>query len=318
MDLNLQELCERVEDCYPRSRAGDEVFSRWAQQAWSEGDYACPGFAFRYTANKFVARAEATHELLTAASRQCEIDLADAEIFDVSAGPGCAAAGAAKFLLQSGVEEPRVSFFDPVLEWEPATRAFQSMGIEAEFELCPSLEQMVESFEERVRRSSGPLVVCISHVLQDFGGGGQELADWWKALQQASRGRRLIVLVLERSFCQPFLPERLPGGFHRFAPEEKLPSGTDNSSFCAALFLPLGSVQVRRQRAETSGASRPTMSGVMVRQAALQPAMAPQSVPSCPECHGLMVKRTNRRGYNPGSQFWGCSRYPDCEGKRRA
>lgn len=319
MDLDLQKLCEEVEDCYPRDKAGEEVFSSWAEQRWSERDYACPGFAFKYTSNKFVARAEATHELLEVASRKYAFDLTNAEIFDFGAGPGCAAAGAAKFLLQKGIE-PQVTFFEPLQEWEPATAAFLRMGITAEFDMCPSLQQMVVSLKHRLLRSSGPFVVCISHVLQDFGGSKQELADWWIGLQQASSGRRFIVLILERSKCEPFLPERLPGGGLLFAPGEKLPSGTDNNSFCAAVFLPMASVQELRPG---SSAQRPEcqIEGNAARRPAMLPA-APTATPqfrspSCPECHSPMVKRTNRNGYNPGSQFWGCTQWPACKGKRR-
>jgi len=32
----------------------------------------------------------------------------------------------------------------------------------------------------------------------------------------------------------------------------------------------------------------------------------------CPKCGAELVLRTARRGANPGSQFWGCSRYPKC------
>lgn len=35
-------------------------------------------------------------------------------------------------------------------------------------------------------------------------------------------------------------------------------------------------------------------------------------IPICPACESLMVIRTARSGANPGSQFYGCSRYPDC------
>ena len=38
--------------------------------------------------------------------------------------------------------------------------------------------------------------------------------------------------------------------------------------------------------------------------------------PSCPACGSQMVKRTVQRGANAGSQFWGCSRYPNCRGTR--
>jgi restriction system protein len=36
--------------------------------------------------------------------------------------------------------------------------------------------------------------------------------------------------------------------------------------------------------------------------------------PQCPLCGGLMALRTAKSGKNPGSQFWGCTKYPDCKG----
>lgn len=36
--------------------------------------------------------------------------------------------------------------------------------------------------------------------------------------------------------------------------------------------------------------------------------------PACPQCGALMALRTAKGGKNPGSQFWGCTRYPDCRG----
>lgn len=40
------------------------------------------------------------------------------------------------------------------------------------------------------------------------------------------------------------------------------------------------------------------------------------SVPPCPKCGSAMRRRTARRGARSGSQFWGCSRYPSCNGTR--
>ncbi len=37
---------------------------------------------------------------------------------------------------------------------------------------------------------------------------------------------------------------------------------------------------------------------------------------ACPLCCQVMVLRTTRKGARAGSQFWGCSRYPDCKGTR--
>lgn len=38
--------------------------------------------------------------------------------------------------------------------------------------------------------------------------------------------------------------------------------------------------------------------------------------PVCPRCGKEMVLRTAKRGPNPGSQFWGCSGYPNCRATR--
>ncbi|MEI6211269.1 MAG: four helix bundle suffix domain-containing protein [bacterium] len=41
---------------------------------------------------------------------------------------------------------------------------------------------------------------------------------------------------------------------------------------------------------------------------------SPGPIPECPLCGDLMVLRTAQSGKNAGSQFWGCSTYPDCRG----
>lgn len=40
----------------------------------------------------------------------------------------------------------------------------------------------------------------------------------------------------------------------------------------------------------------------------------PSASPTCPACNSSMVKRIATRGNNPGSEFWGCSRFPKCRG----
>lgn len=49
------------------------------------------------------------------------------------------------------------------------------------------------------------------------------------------------------------------------------------------------------------------------RTATLQPPSNAET-PSCPKCGSTMIRRTAERGPNPGSQFWGCPRYPACRG----
>ena len=41
-----------------------------------------------------------------------------------------------------------------------------------------------------------------------------------------------------------------------------------------------------------------------------------ETVPHCPVCNALLVKRLARRGVSAGSSFWGCSNYPKCRGTR--
>jgi hypothetical protein len=36
--------------------------------------------------------------------------------------------------------------------------------------------------------------------------------------------------------------------------------------------------------------------------------------PKCPQCSGIMALRTAKSGKTPGSQFWGCTSYPECKG----
>ena len=38
--------------------------------------------------------------------------------------------------------------------------------------------------------------------------------------------------------------------------------------------------------------------------------------PACPRCGKPMALRTARKGQHAGSQFWGCSGYPECKGTR--
>jgi len=38
------------------------------------------------------------------------------------------------------------------------------------------------------------------------------------------------------------------------------------------------------------------------------------AAPACPQCGGLMALRTAKAGKAPGSQFWGCTQYPECKG----
>jgi four helix bundle suffix protein len=42
-----------------------------------------------------------------------------------------------------------------------------------------------------------------------------------------------------------------------------------------------------------------------------------KTLPVCPLCGKPMALRTARKGQNTGSQFWGCSGYPECKGTKK-
>ncbi len=43
------------------------------------------------------------------------------------------------------------------------------------------------------------------------------------------------------------------------------------------------------------------------------PSASPDSIPRCPKCGSPMALRTAKNGKTPGSQFWGCTAYPECK-----
>lgn len=45
-----------------------------------------------------------------------------------------------------------------------------------------------------------------------------------------------------------------------------------------------------------------------------RPVVPKEETPQCPQCAKPMRLRTARQGANAGSQFWGCSGYPECKG----
>ena len=50
------------------------------------------------------------------------------------------------------------------------------------------------------------------------------------------------------------------------------------------------------------------------KQEQSDPSAPSDPIPKCPQCGTLMALRTAKTGKNAGSQFWGCTKYPDCKG----
>lgn len=66
------------------------------------------------------------------------------------------------------------------------------------------------------------------------------------------------------------------------------------------------------------GGSSERLAAARITERENQPARSPSAplAPNCPLCARPMARRTARQGANAGSQFWGCSGYPDCKGTR--
>jgi restriction system protein len=52
--------------------------------------------------------------------------------------------------------------------------------------------------------------------------------------------------------------------------------------------------------------------------AGVHPDRSAATAPTCPKCGGKMIQRIAKRGANAGREFWGCRRYPQCNGVRNA
>lgn len=56
--------------------------------------------------------------------------------------------------------------------------------------------------------------------------------------------------------------------------------------------------------------------GVEKPQARSSLKMDNNKLPRCPACGSQMEIKKAKRGANPGAEFWGCIRFPDCKGTR--
>lgn len=70
----------------------------------------------------------------------------------------------------------------------------------------------------------------------------------------------------------------------------------------------------------TGGGFREQLTAARLAERDKQRGLPPQpteQAPACPQCQKPMRLRTARQGVNAGSQFWGCTGYPECKGTRK-
>jgi hypothetical protein len=310
----FREVCYKLEKIFPRGDAGDRTFASYGASGWNTEDYAVKGFARKYVSKKFESRASGVLMFLRNLKEEFMLDFDKAHIIDIGAGPGCGAIGVAKFLDEIRVDRAsspcKATLLDPVSIWAETAMVLRTVGIQASFKESPSLETMAGE-DLRVSlaevdspaESATPVVIVISHVLRDFGGETADVEKLWNSLARVLHGRRALILVLERGPCENLMPRAVPGGGHIFCFKSKEPARCEDASYGAAIFLPAGTIQKRPQHLFLPPAP---------------PLQAPPTAPKCPNCGGHMEIKINKRGYNPGSKFYGCSNYPQCKGTRKA
>jgi len=118
-------------------------------------------------------------------------------------------------------------------------------------------------------------------------------APWLEHGDPAVRANALICLVHQANFLLDQQIEAL---------ERQFVEGGGYSEQLATARLAERNKR-RESRRDPSDRSDPT-----------DPSDLPEQIPDCPHCGSAMVLRTAKTGQNAGSQFWGCSGYPDCTG----
>ena len=188
-------------------------------------------------------------------------------------------------------------------------------------ELCEDFESMVKTLEKR--KTDNPLILVFSHVLMSFSGKSK---DWLKTLHETCKNNKVLVLVLEssevslgnESICNMFPHDSSSASFGSASVWNVPTPQLINES--AAAIIP--SHDLDSMPAAAPAAVHGRQHG-MYSAAAASPqfrrALSTEG-PHCPDCKSPMTITPNRKGYNPGSKFWGCTQFrvTGCRGRRHA
>ena len=119
-------------------------------------------------------------------------------------------------------------------------------------------------------------------------------------------------LLCDAKTLKPILGIELDDKSHQRADRQERDDFVNN--VFAAAKLPLMHVSV--QSGYSQNELKAKLSGYISSTKVVneQLAQVQDSSPHCPKCGSEMVLRTAKRGDNQGGKFWGCSRYPKCDG----
>jgi restriction system protein len=155
-----------------------------------------------------------------------------------------------------------------------------------------SLEELLLDYEDFLRQNSFPMwdkddpqalkVREVGKLHQTDAIGSESYAQWLNHVDKAIIANTLICLIHQANYL---LDKQIAGLEKLFIKE----GGYSERLHAARL--------VERQRQNQNNQSDPT---------------GPSKNRVCPACGKTMVPRTAKKGPKTGSQFWGCSRYPEC------
>jgi hypothetical protein len=124
--------------------------------------------------------------------------------------------------------------------------------------------------------------------------------------------KHIDFLLCDSKTLKPMLGIELDDKSHQRADRQERDDFVNHVFQAAKLPLMHVSVQHGYSQSELKNKLAAYISGKQAKDD--QPAQLQEASPRCPKCGSEMVLRTAKRGDNQGGQFWGCSRYPKCNG----
>jgi uncharacterized protein DUF2726/topoisomerase-like DNA binding C4 zinc finger protein len=124
--------------------------------------------------------------------------------------------------------------------------------------------------------------------------------------------KHIDFLLCDAKTLKPILGIELDDKSHQRADRQERDNFVNN--VFAAARLPLMHISVQRGYSQNELKAKLSAYISNTRISSPQPEQIQDSLPRCPKCGSEMVLRTAKRGDNQGGKFWGCSRYPECDG----
>lgn len=204
-------------------------------------------------------------------------------------------------------------------------------GSEADESVLPGFPYSVQpglltaaelNFFQTLRRVVGDrAVICAKVGLGDVFNIRPEARDQYRSYRNKIDRKHVDFLLCDSTTLSPLVGIELDDRSHQR--EDRTARDEFVDGVFGAAGLPLVHISVRRTYTaaeidaeiapflgvQMASSPAPTRVPAMPVQASDRPVDSP---PPCPKCGSDMLLRTVRSGPNAGTQFWGCSKYPNC------